>query len=184
MTELRNTDGEVLFRSDEPNVQSAFHSIANSRKAVYNIDLRDVDLSFLTFENCTIEDCNFERSNLTGTRFMGCRIIDCSFFNAYIEDAHFESTLIRTPGLIDGGVRSDGYRFYGIMYNEQLFIKAGCRLITIDDAIERWRNLSNYYDQFNNFPKSARKKRICLNTESISICRSIKQRAKALGYIK
>ena len=41
--------------------------------------------------------------------------------------------------LIDGGQRSDGYRFVGWVKDGVLQIRAGCRSLAIDAAWEHWR---------------------------------------------
>ena len=41
--------------------------------------------------------------------------------------------------VIDGGQRSDGYRFVGSVHNDQLMIGAGCRYFTIAEGRDHWQ---------------------------------------------
>lgn len=42
--------------------------------------------------------------------------------------------------LIDGGQRSDGYRFVGSIKDGALMITAGCRYLSIADARQHWKH--------------------------------------------
>ena len=42
--------------------------------------------------------------------------------------------------LVDGGQRSDGYRFVGSIKDGLLMISAGCRYFAIADAREHWKH--------------------------------------------
>ena len=41
--------------------------------------------------------------------------------------------------LVDGGQRSDGFRFIGWVKSGELMIRAGCRNLTISEAREHWQ---------------------------------------------
>ncbi len=64
------------------------------------------------------KDTNLSEANLRGAYLTGAELNGCS--------------------LIDGGQRSDGYRFIGQVKDEELWIHAGCRYFEISEARKHW----------------------------------------------
>ena len=58
--------------------------------------------------------------------------------NANLSNADFRGANLGDSDLISGGQRLDGYEFYGQIKDGELWIKAGCRYFSIDEARRHW----------------------------------------------
>ena len=69
---------------------------------------------------------------------------NADFSNAYLGNANLSNADFRganlgdSDHLISGGQRLDGYEFYGQIKDGELWIKAGCRYFSIDEARRHW----------------------------------------------
>ena len=86
-------------------------------------DLRGADLRGADLEGADLEGANLRGANLEGANLAG----------ANLKGANLSDTC-----LIDGGQRSDGYRFVGWVKDEILQIRAGCRSFSITEARAHW----------------------------------------------
>ena len=68
------------------------------------------------------------KSNLSGADLRG----------AHLYGANLSGADLVYANLISGGQRSDGYEFYGQIKDGELWIKAGCRYFSIDEARRHW----------------------------------------------
>ena len=59
---------------------------------------------------------------------------------AYLAGAYLAGADLARADLVDGGQRSDGYRFVGSIKDGLLMISAGCRYFAIADAREHWKH--------------------------------------------
>ena len=57
---------------------------------------------------------------------------------ADLAGAYLTGAGLAGANLIDGGQRSDGYRFVGSIRNGALWIKAGCRFFSLAEGREHW----------------------------------------------
>ena len=101
--------GAVLFVHEGANLRSA--------------DLRSADLS---------------GANLSGADLRGADLSGAYLSGANLSGANLSGADLGLTCLIDGGQRSDGYRFIGWMKESVLQIHAGCRNFTFDEAIVHW----------------------------------------------
>ena len=83
-------------------------------------DLRRANLSDANLSDANLSEANLSRANLSG---------------AYLSRANLSNT-----ALIDGGQRSDGYRFVGWVKDNELQIRAGCRSLSIQQAHNHWKS--------------------------------------------
>jgi len=58
--------------------------------------------------------------------------------SADLRSADLSGANLRSAYLVDGGQRSDGYRFVGWIKDGALMIRAGCRNFNIDTARRHW----------------------------------------------
>ena len=78
------------------------------------------------------------RAYLTGADLTGAYLTGANLARAYLTGADLTGAYLTGANLIDGGQRSDGYRFVGWIKNGVLQIRAGCRDFTITQAREHW----------------------------------------------
>ena len=68
----------------------------------------------------------------------GANLTDAYLTGADLTDANLTGADLAGADLIDGGQRSDGYRFVGSIRNGALWIKAGCRFFSLAEGREHW----------------------------------------------
>lgn len=79
----------------------------------------ETDFRGANLENVNLAEADFRGANLSGANVRG-------------------ANLSGAIGVIDGGQRSDGYRFVGVRQNNGLKIAAGCRWMTLSEARKHW----------------------------------------------
>lgn len=79
-----------------------------------------------------LRGANLGGANLRGADFRGANLRDANLGGADLRGANVGDDLI------DGGQRSDGYRFVGSIKGGEIMIGAGCRYFTIEQAREHW----------------------------------------------
>ncbi len=75
---------------------------------------------------------------LAGADLAGARLAGADLTGAGLARANLASADLAGAYLVDGGQRSDGYRFVGWIKDGALQIRAGCRNFTITEAREHW----------------------------------------------
>jgi len=102
------------------NLREADLSVANLLKAdLLNADLRGADLREANLSRANLRGANLSRADLSGANLSG---------------ANLSGTV-----LIDGGQRSDAYRFVGWVYGGVLQSRARCRSLSSADARAHWQ---------------------------------------------
>ena len=91
-------------------------------------DLSGADLSGANLSRANLSRANLSCANLSGA-YLNRADLSCAYLN--------RANLIGAD-LIDGGQRSDGYRFVGWIKASVLQIRAGCRSFTIEQARAHW----------------------------------------------
>ena len=77
---------------------------------------------------------DLSRADLSGADLSGADLRGADLRGADLSGADLSDTC-----LVDGGQRSDGYRFVGWVIDGVLQIRAGCRSLAIADAWTHWR---------------------------------------------
>jgi uncharacterized protein YjbI with pentapeptide repeats len=138
-----NLSGANLSRADlfgadlfGANLFGANLSGANlSRADLFGANLSRANLSRANLSGADLSGANLSRANLSGADLSGANLSRADLSGANLSGAN----LFGVP-VIDGGLRSDGYRFFLTAYKEEgVRIKAGCRNFTIDEARAHWR---------------------------------------------
>ena len=106
-------------------------------------DLRNADLSGADLRNADLSDADLSGADLTGADLRAACLSDANLTGADLSDANLSDADLSGADLgfnclIDGGQRSDGYRFIGWMKESILQIRAGCRDFTMAQAREHW----------------------------------------------
>lgn len=83
------------------------------------------------------------RADLAGADLAGAYLARANLAGANLADANLAGADLAGANLagadlVDGGQRSDGYRFVGWIRDGALQIRAGCRNFTITEAREHW----------------------------------------------
>ena len=78
------------------------------------------------------------RANLAGANLARADLARAYLADADLADANLARANLARADLIDGGQRSDGYRFIGSIKDGVLMISAGCRYFALADARSHW----------------------------------------------
>ena len=112
-------------------------------------DLSGADLFLANLAGANLAGADLAGADLAGANLAGADLAGADLYGADLARANlagadlsgadlFLANLARAD-LIDGGQRSDGYRFVGWIKGDVVQICAGCRDFTIADAREHWK---------------------------------------------
>ena len=90
--------------------------------------LAGADLAGADLTGADLARADLAGANLAGAYLARADLAGANLTGAYLTGAY----------LIDGGQRSDGYRFVGSIKDGVLMISAGCRYFTLPDARSHW----------------------------------------------
>jgi hypothetical protein len=90
-----------------------------------------------------LADANLARAHLAGAYLAGAylagaNLAGANLAGANLAGANLAGANLAGADLIDGGQRSDGYRFIGSIKDGVLMISAGCRYFALADARSHW----------------------------------------------
>ena len=123
----------------EANLSRADLSEANLSRA----DLSGANLSRADLSGANLAGANLARAYLSGADLAGAYLSRAYLSRADLSGANLSRAYLSRANLaganlIDGGQRSDGYRFVGWIKAGVLQIRAGCRDLAIDAARKHW----------------------------------------------
>ena len=93
-------------------------------------NLRGADLSGADLQHANLRDADLRDADLQHADLQP----------AYLRGAYLRGADLRgAKGIIRVGPASDGYEFLGVQHDEAVWIKAGCRWFTANDARKHWQ---------------------------------------------
>ena len=102
-------------------------------------DLRDASLRDADFRGANLGGANLGGADLGGADFRGANLGCADLASANLNGADLGGADLGGADLIDGGLRSDGYRFVGWKNAAGvLMLRAGCRDFTLPEARLHW----------------------------------------------
>jgi len=120
---LNRFTGRVKFTAEIDCHESAPRSLKLRLAVLWAIenetDLRDSDLSYSDLRGSDLSGSDLRGSNLSGSNLRGSRGI--------------------SNKAIDGGIRSDGYRFLLVLSDGVRRVQAGCRNFPYTEGVEHWQ---------------------------------------------
>ena len=141
---LRGADlyGANLYWADlreadlrEANLYGANLYWANLREA----NLREANLYWANLREANLRGANLYWANLREANLRGADLSEANLRGANLSEANLYGADSISDRIIDGGIRSDGYRFLLTRTDPGPWrIKAGCRNFTLDEAREHW----------------------------------------------
>ena len=110
---------------------------------LYGANLGAADLSHANLHGAHLYGANLGGADLSHANLSGANLRDANLGDANLRDADLRGASLGGAdlvyaNLISGGQRSDGYEFYGQIKDGELWIKAGCRYFSIDEARRHW----------------------------------------------
>ena len=101
-------------------------------------DLAGADLARANLADADLADADLADADLARADLAGAYLARAYLAGAYLAGAYLARAYLAGADLIDGGQRSDGYRFVGSVKDGALMISAGCRYLAIADARKHW----------------------------------------------
>ena len=101
-------------------------------------NLAGADLAGANLARANLAGAYLARANLAGADLAGADLAGANLAGANLADADLAGADLAGAYLIDGGQRSDGYRFIGSIKDGVLMISAGCRYFALADARSHW----------------------------------------------
>ena len=98
-------------------------------------DLTGADLSETDLFRADLSRSNLSRSDLSETDLSGADLTRSDLSGVNLSGANYIADRI-----IDGGLRSDGYRFLLILNEGVRRIQAGCRDFTVPEGVKHWES--------------------------------------------
>jgi len=102
-------------------------------------DLRGANLSDANLSDADLSGANLSGANLSDADLLGADLRGANLSYANLSDADLRGASGISYRIIDGGLRSDGYRFFLTRFDEGGWrIKAGCRDFTVEGGKSHW----------------------------------------------
>ena len=108
-------------------------------------DISGANLSGADISGAYLSEANLSEANLSGAYLSGANLSradlsEANLSRADLSEANLSEANLSRANLIDGGQRSDGFRFVGWSKNGILQIRAGCRDFDITNARKHWED--------------------------------------------
>ena len=135
---LNRFSGKVQFTAEIDCAEDAPTSIKIGLAVKWAIkagaNLADANLAGAYLAGANLADANLAGANLAIANLAGANLADANLAGAYLAAANLISDRV-----IDGGLRSDGYRFLLTRTDPgEWRVKAGCRNFTLPEARTHW----------------------------------------------
>jgi uncharacterized protein YjbI with pentapeptide repeats len=118
---------------------------ANLREAdLHGALLSKANLSGANLHGALLSEANLRYANLHGANLCEADLTEANLREANLTEADLhnaflsEANLSRAHGILRVGPSVDGYEFFGVVRDDRVWIKAGCRWFTSDDARTHW----------------------------------------------
>jgi len=142
----------LMTRADKAGANLADANLADANLAGANLadanlagaylaraNLAGAYLARANLVDANLADANLAGANLAGAYLAGAYLARANLAGAYLARANLADANLADADLVDGGQRSDGYRFVGWINGGVLQIRAGCRSFNIADARKHWQ---------------------------------------------
>ena len=93
------------------------------------------DLSGANLRGANLSGADLSGANLRGANLSGADLSGANLRCAYLRGANLSGT----KSIIRVGPAFDGYEFFGVQHDKDVWIKAGCRWFTANDARKHWQ---------------------------------------------
>jgi len=146
---LNRWSGEVKFTAEIDCAADALPSVKMGLAVKWAIKSR-ADLAGAYLAGAYLAGANLADAYLADAYLAGAYLAGADLARAYLTGANLTGANLARANLtganlaradlVDGGQRSDGYRFVGSIKDGLLMISAGCRYFAIADAREHWKH--------------------------------------------
>jgi uncharacterized protein YjbI with pentapeptide repeats len=119
------------------------HTANLARADLAGADLAGADLGGANLAGADLAGANLAGADLAGADLAGADLARANLARANLARADLAGANLARANLaganvIDGGLRSDGYRFLAVRDGETILVRAGCRTLSFEKAREWW----------------------------------------------
>ena len=115
------------------------HSALLSEANLHGANLRGANLREADLTEANLSYVDLHGANLHGALLSGANLREANLSGANLREANLSGAdLSKAHGILRVGPSVDGYEFFGVVRDDQVWIKAGCRWFTSDDARTHW----------------------------------------------
>jgi len=141
---ILSLDGNLLFEVDGANLHGA-----DLREAYLGgANLREANLTGAYLTRAYLRGANLRGANLTEADLTGAYLYEADLRGADLYGANLTGANLHGADLceadlcgttvIDAGQEARGYRFVAVQHDSGTMIAAGCRWLTLAEALEHW----------------------------------------------
>jgi uncharacterized protein YjbI with pentapeptide repeats len=111
---------------------------------LFGANLSGANLSGANLSGANLSGANLSGANLSGANLFGANLFGANLFGADLSGADLSradlsrADLFRARGIIRIGPSKDGFEFFAVRRAGVVWIKAGCRWFSADDARAHW----------------------------------------------
>ena len=160
---LRGEDGGTCANLSKANLSGANLSGANLSGA----NLSKANLFGVNLSKANLFEADLSEANLSGANLSGANLLRVNLLRVNLSRTNLLGANLSGAGIIHGGMRSDGYTFFGLREEDYIRINAGCRDFPITEGRTHWINTRG---------------KTPLGDESLAILDHIERIAKILGW--
>ena len=108
---------------------------ANLSKA----NLSEANLLYADLHDANLRYADLSEANLSEANLLYADLCEADLSGADLSGANLHgANLNKTCGILRVGPSADGYEFFGVVRDDRVWIKAGCRWFTVADARSHW----------------------------------------------
>ena len=100
----------------------------------------DANLYGANLRGADLRGADLRGANLRGADLYGANLYGANLSGADLYGANLSGARNIADRVIDGGIRSDGYRFMLVLNNGERRVIAGCRNFTMPEARKHWQD--------------------------------------------
>jgi uncharacterized protein YjbI with pentapeptide repeats len=126
---ILSLDGNLLLDVDGANLRGA---------NLYKANLRGADLYKASLYGANLREADLRGANLYKADLRGADLYKANLRGAYLRGAYLREANLLGATVIDAGQDARGYRFVAVQHDDGPMIAAGCRWLTLAEALEHW----------------------------------------------
>jgi hypothetical protein len=136
---LRSEEGGKRADLQRANLRGADLQRANLRGA----DLQGADLQRADLRGAYLQRADLQGADLRGAYLQRADLQGAYLRGAYLQGAYLQGAKINDDktaiGILRRATRSDGYEFFLWHCEDGFYIKAGCRIFTLEEGRKHWK---------------------------------------------
>jgi len=89
--EIKNTDGDVIFKSSKTTIKEAVEEAVANRANLYGANLRETDLRGANLRGADLSEANLYEANLSEANLYGANLYEANLSEANLSEAELQN---------------------------------------------------------------------------------------------